>query len=67
MALRWFPYDCGFGTDIGETPQDILTLHIEDAPAVYARPNSGAPCTVEPLDTTSATPQSVIYRLRRGR
>jgi len=66
VALRWIPYDRGFGTAYGLTPQDILTLHIDSAPAVTPTPLPEHLRTIEPLDTSAATPQSVVIAYAQG-
>jgi FtsP/CotA-like multicopper oxidase with cupredoxin domain len=66
VALRWIPYDRGYGSTFGESPQDILTLHIENAPAVTPSALPEHLRTIEPLDVTSATPQSVVIYYSQG-
>lgn len=66
VTLRWIPYDRGFGTAYGASPQDILTLHIENAAAVTPTPLPDHLRTIEPLDVASAMPQSVVIDYAEG-
>jgi FtsP/CotA-like multicopper oxidase with cupredoxin domain len=66
VPLRWIPYDRGFGTAFGQDPQEILTLHIENSPALTPTPLPEHLRTIEPLDVTTALPQTVTIDYAQG-
>jgi FtsP/CotA-like multicopper oxidase with cupredoxin domain len=66
VALHWISSDRGFGTDFGEGPQEILTLHIENVPAATPTPLPEHLRTIQPLDVASATPQNVVIAYAEG-
>jgi FtsP/CotA-like multicopper oxidase with cupredoxin domain len=66
VPLTWIPYDRGFGTAYGLSPENILTLHIDHAEAVTPVPLPEHLRTIEPLDTRSASPQEVVIYYAQG-
>jgi FtsP/CotA-like multicopper oxidase with cupredoxin domain len=64
LAVRWLPYDRGYGTAFGRVPADIFYVDIADGPSGTAPAPLTVPLRViDPVDTTNASEQNVTLSL----
>jgi FtsP/CotA-like multicopper oxidase with cupredoxin domain len=63
IALRWIPYDRGYGTAFGRVPEDIMTLHLDAAEAVTPATLPASLRTIAPLDMSSATTTNILLTI----
>ena len=61
LALRWIPYDRGYGSTEFRDPVDVLTIDLDDRPPVVTPEIPRLTREIVPIDTSNAT--SVELRL----
>jgi FtsP/CotA-like multicopper oxidase with cupredoxin domain len=55
LALRWIPYDRGYGSTEFRDPVDVLTIEIDERPAIDEAAILPAAREIAPIDTSTAT------------
>lgn len=56
LRVRWVPFDHGYGTTFQRPEEELLRIHLEDAPEAQAPPLGAIGRDIATLDTTGATP-----------
>jgi FtsP/CotA-like multicopper oxidase with cupredoxin domain len=60
VVMRWIPYDRGYGTAFARPAEDVMTLHLDAAPAVTPAPLPAHFRTIDPIDMTSVTQTNIV-------
>jgi FtsP/CotA-like multicopper oxidase with cupredoxin domain len=63
LAVRYVPYNRGFGTAAEGAAQDLFYVNVSGAPAVTDVPIPTTLRTIAPIDTTSAIPRNISLTL----
>jgi FtsP/CotA-like multicopper oxidase with cupredoxin domain len=63
VVMRWIPYDRGYGTAFLRPAEDVMTLHLDGAPAVTPAPLPASLRTIQPIDTSGATKTDIVLTL----
>jgi FtsP/CotA-like multicopper oxidase with cupredoxin domain len=61
IALRWIPFDRGYGTAFNRPEVDVLRLRLVNDAPVSPAPLPALTRVIQPIDTTGATPIAIDF------